>query len=115
MDFVATAPCVRAHDLRLGIPYADESFDVVYHSHLLEHFPKKAAPPFLRECRRVLKRGGIIRIAVPDLEKIARAYIEAFEKASHGIPSWREKYDWMMLELYDQTVREQSGEPALST
>ena len=109
VDFVAVAPGVRAHDLRQGIPYPDESFDVVYHSHLLEHFPKKAAPLFLRECRRVLKRAGVLRIAVPDLEKIARAYLEAFERASQGLPSWTEKYDWMMLELYDQTVREQSG------
>jgi SAM-dependent methyltransferase len=109
VDFVALAPAIKAHDLRQGIPYGDESFDVVYHSHLLEHFPKKTAPLFLRECRRVLKREGVIRIAVPDLEKIARAYLEAFEKASQGVPTWKEKYDWMMLELYDQAVRERSG------
>lgn len=109
VDLVAAAPGVRSHDLRRGIPYPDESFDLVYHAHLLEHFPKKTAPLFLLECRRVLKRAGVIRIAVPDLERIARGYLEAFEKVSQSLPSWKEKYDWMMLELYDQTVRERSG------
>jgi SAM-dependent methyltransferase len=109
VDFTASAPGVRAHDLRKGIPYADSSFDVVYHSHLLEHFSKESAPVFLRECRRVLKPGGVIRVVVPDLEAIMRLYLEALEKASQGVPGWAENYDWMLLEMYDQAVREHSG------
>lgn len=109
IDFISVAPGVRVYDLRKGIPYPDQTFDVVYHSHLLEHFSKQAAPAFLRECHRVLRHGGIIRVAVPDLEKIARLYLEAMEKASEGVPSWKEKYDWIILEMYDQAVRERSG------
>ncbi len=109
VDFSSTGPGVRAHDLRKGIPYPDAAFDVVYHSHLLEHFPKESAPVFLRECYRVLKPGGVIRIAVPDLETIVRLYLEALEKAARGIPGWAENYDWMLLEMYDQAVREHSG------
>jgi SAM-dependent methyltransferase len=108
VDFTA-APGVRAYDLRKGIPYPDDSFDVVYHSHLLEHFSKQSAPAFLRECFRILKPGGLIRIAVPDLERIVRAYLEALENASRGNPGWAANYDWMVLEIYDQAVREQSG------
>ena len=108
VDFTA-APGVRAHDLRKGIPCADSLFDVVYHSHLLEHCSKQSAPAFLRECYRVLKPGGTIRVAVPDLERIARAYLEALENASEGRPGWAANYDWMVLEMYDQAVREQSG------
>jgi SAM-dependent methyltransferase len=100
---------VRAHDLRKGIPYPHAAFDVVYHSHLLEHFSKESAPVFLRECHRVLKPGGVIRVVVPDLEVIVRLYLEALEKASRGIPGWAENYDWMLLEMYDQAVRENSG------
>ena len=108
VDFSSASPCVRAYDLRKGIPYPDSSFDVVYHSHLLEHFPKQFAPTFLRECHRVLKPGGLIRVAVPDLEKIVRLYIEALEKAAQGSAEWRDHYDWIMLEMYDQTVREET-------
>jgi SAM-dependent methyltransferase len=109
VDFHAAAPGVRACDLRRGIPFPDAAFDVVYHSHLLEHFSKQLAPIFLRECYRVLKPGGMLRIAVPDLEAIVRGYLEALEKASQSLPGWKDNYDWMVLELYDQAVREQSG------
>jgi SAM-dependent methyltransferase len=109
VDFFPIAPNVRAHDLRKGIPYPDGIFDVVYHSHVLEHFPKQRAPIFLRECLRVLKPGGLIRVAVPDLEQIARLYIEALEKASLDLPGWKDNYDWILLEMYDQTVREHPG------
>jgi predicted SAM-dependent methyltransferase len=108
IDFVAAAPGVRAHDLRKGIPYPDESFDVVYHSHVLEHFQKKSAHGFLRECYRVLRPGGILRVALPDLEQIVRGYLEALEKASNGSPGWDDNYDWMVLELYDQAIRERT-------
>lgn len=108
VDFVATAPSVRIHDLRERFPFADQSFDAVYHSHLLEHFRKQAALAFLRECNRVLKPGGIIRVAVPDLEAIARLYLEALEKASVGVPGWANNYEWMVMEMLDQCVREQT-------
>jgi len=105
VDFSSNASVVRVYDLRKGIPFPDVSFDVVYHSHLLEHFSKNAGAGFLRECYRVLKPGGIVRIAVPDLQRIAALYLEAFDKASQGIPGWADNYDWMLLEMYDQTVR----------
>jgi 2-hydroxychromene-2-carboxylate isomerase len=41
---------------------------VVYHSHVLEHLPKDAAPRFVGECYRVLAEGGILRVVVPDLD-----------------------------------------------
>ena len=113
VDFVAWDDIVVSHDLRQGVPFPDRKFDVVYHSHLLEHFPKADALPFLRECYRVLKPGGIIRIAVPDLERIAKLYLQALEEAAQGNEQWRHHYDWVLLELYDQTVRERpSGEMA---
>src|SRR6185437_7104009 len=55
LDFAPASAAVRAHDLQKGIPFPDGTFDVVYHSHVLEHFPKQFAPSFLRECHRVLK------------------------------------------------------------
>src|ERR1017187_8522768 len=79
VDIVASGPGVRRCDLVAGIPFAAETFDVVYHSHLLEHLPKQIAPPFLRDCCRVLKRGGVVRVVVPDFEQIARTYLDALE------------------------------------
>jgi predicted SAM-dependent methyltransferase len=109
LDVVSSNTCVRAHDLTCGIPFPDGTFDVVYSSHLLEHFGKAEAMKLLRECHRVLRRGGTIRVAVPDLERIAQLYLEALEKSLVGDPAWRARYEWMLLEMYDQTVRETSG------
>jgi len=96
-------------DLRKGISLPDNSCDVVYHSHLIEHLRKNEAKLLLMECFRVLKPGGIIRVAAPDLEKICRAYLETLEIARNGELNGDLDYQWMMLELYDQTVRENRG------
>ncbi len=109
VDFVATPPDVVAANLTEGVPFADGSFDAVYHSHVLEHFSKKQAPAFLQECFRVLRPQGVIRIAVPDLEQIVRSYIFALEQAASGSLEAATNYDWLMLELFDQVVREQPG------
>ena len=100
---------VIAHDLTQGIPFPDESFDVVYHSHLLEHFPKSQAPLFVQECYRVLRHQGIVRIAVPDLEQIIRSYILVLEQALSSPHEDTSNYTWILLELFDQSIRNQSG------
>lgn len=109
VDFVSSGKDVIAHNLLKGIPFSDNEFDVVYHSHVLEHFSKKEGREFMRECFRVLKRGGLIRVAVPDLEEIVRNYLKSFEGALNGDQESMLNYEWMMLELYDQTVRNRSG------
>ncbi|MGQ0810074.1 MAG: class I SAM-dependent methyltransferase [Nitrospiraceae bacterium] len=109
IDTRSNSPHVLAHDCRDGIPFPEHSFDVVYHSHILEHFPKIEALRFLKECFRVARPGGIIRVAVPDLEGMARLYLCALDKAVSGDSQWQHNYDWLMLELYDQTVRDRSG------
>lgn len=109
IDFTSSSPNVIAHNLLYGIPFADNYFDVVYHSHVLEHFPKSLAQNFINECFRVLKSGGIIRVVVPDLEKIVKEYLINLEKAFQGDELAEEKYNWIMLEMYDQTVRNQTG------
>ena len=109
LNYTATGPDVIAHDLYNGIPFDGESFEVVYHSHLLEHFPKSFASFFLKECYRILKPGGIIRIAVPDLEQIARTYVYLLEKSLQGDQNSQKRYEWIMIEMFDQMVRQKSG------
>ena len=109
VDLVATGPGVIACDIAKGLPFRDGTFDAVYHSHVLEHLRKDEALPFLQECRRVLKSGGIIRIAVPDLERICRTYLSCLDGALEGDASAARKYEWIILELLDQMTREKSG------
>ncbi len=109
IDFVSSSEDVIAHNLLEGIPHKDNGFDLVYHSHVLEHFPKSEAPKFIAECFRVLKPGGVIRIAIPDLEQIASNYIKYLNEALENVPLADKKYEWTMLEMYDQVVREKPG------
>lgn len=109
IDFSSPSPEVMQHDLNAGIPFEDNAFHVVYHSHLLEHFPREHAPRFMRDCFRVLQPGGIIRVAVPDLETIARLYILLLEKSLNGDTEAQQRYEWIMLELFDKMIRNVSG------
>lgn len=111
VDFSDTGPGVIVYDLRKGIPFTDASFDVVYHSHVLEHFSRTAGKQFLKECYRVLKPNGVIRVAVPDLRAIIKCYMDVLENLERNADDeyLHACYEWIMLELYDQTVRTQSG------
>jgi predicted SAM-dependent methyltransferase len=110
IDFIKSRKGVIAHNLLKGIPYPDEYFDVVYSSHVLEHFNKKQGEFFIKECFRVLKKNGVLRIVVPDLEQIVKSYINQLELARNEENEIKhENYSWSVLELFDQTVREFSG------
>lgn len=109
IDFVSSSEMVIAHDLTQGIPFEDHSFDFVYHSHILEHFDRMTGRFFLEECYRVLKPGGMIRVVVPDLERIAASYLQELSDAKKGDKGAAERYQWAVIELLDQLVREQSG------
>jgi predicted SAM-dependent methyltransferase len=106
VDMASSSPHVEVHNLLHGFPYADKQFDVVYHSQVLEHVPKDKAPGFVRECLRVLKPGGVLRVVVPDLENIAIEYLRHLrENLEHPTAVSAANYDWILLELFDQTVR----------
>lgn len=109
IDFAERPPHVRSYDLRRGIPVESELVDVVYHSHVLEHLSRREAPVFLQECYRVLKPGGFLRVAVPDLESIVHEYLQNLNRCLNGESTAEADYDWSMLELYDQAVRHRPG------
>jgi SAM-dependent methyltransferase len=109
IDLVAHSPEVIAHDLSQGLPFAEAAFDVCYSSHVLEHLRKEEADFFLREQKRVLKPGGLLRVVVPDLEAICRNYLSSLDELVAGNRTREFAYDFSLLEMYDQTTRERSG------
>ena len=50
------------------------SVELIYISHCLEHIPQSQIGFTLREYYRVLKKGGILRISVPDFKVIVDMY-----------------------------------------
>jgi SAM-dependent methyltransferase len=109
LDLEPKSPDVVRHDLRGGLPFGSGSVDACYSSHVLEHLRRDEAEVFVREQKRVLKRGGVIRVVVPDLETICRNYISNLEAALAGRAEAEFRYDYSLLELFDQTVRDRSG------
>lgn len=63
------------HDLRLGIPAFENSLELVYHSHMLEHLTYQEGISFIKDCYKVLQPGGTMRVIVPDLELWINAYV----------------------------------------
>jgi predicted SAM-dependent methyltransferase len=54
--------------------FADDSVDLIYCAHILEHFPRAKTSEVLAEWRRVLRPGGTLRLAVPDFEALSEVY-----------------------------------------
>lgn len=73
---VAWPKNLKLHNCKKRLPFADNSVDYIYTSHLLEHFKKFEAEEIVRDCYRLLKKGGIIRITVPDLELLVKKYLQ---------------------------------------
>ena len=61
-------------DLRADLPFADGAADYAVAIHVLPHIRLDALPAALARIRRVLKPGGVLRLALPDLEKAFDAY-----------------------------------------
>ncbi len=54
----------------------DNSVDLIYNCHVLEHFKRRDVQDVLKEWQRVLKPGGCLRTAVPDFEALAQLYVD---------------------------------------
>lgn len=81
VDYVANA--------LLQLPFHDETFDVVYASHVLEHLPWFESENVLREWRRVLKLNGRLEIWVPNGEYIAETILNATRGDQVEDDGWR--------------------------
>jgi SAM-dependent methyltransferase len=61
-------------DVTRPFRFDDDTFEAVYASHLLEHLDPGVAERCLKEIRRVLRSGGVLRLAVPDLDEVVAQY-----------------------------------------
>ena len=110
VDMMIMDPSVIKCDLLKGINFPDNTFSVVYHSQFIEHLNYDQGFSFMQECYRVLQPGGIIRVVTPDLENTVRNYLIYLEKCfSDPSEMNAANYDWLLLEMYDQTTRNSNG------
>jgi predicted SAM-dependent methyltransferase len=67
-------------DIRKPIPLEDGSLDGIFSEHCLEHVTFENAAKVLRDCHRMLRPGGTIRILVPD----GGLYLNLYQRAKAG-------------------------------
>lgn len=77
----ADYPHIKYHDIT-KLPFEDNSVDLIYSSHTLEYFDRAEINDVLKEWRRILKPGGILRLAVPDFYIMARLYVDGDKSMS---------------------------------
>jgi predicted SAM-dependent methyltransferase len=102
-DFAPQSKIVKQVNLLRKFPFKAESFDLVYCSHYVEHIELSNIQGFVNECARVLKKRGIIRLALPDFENIAREYVKNKDMNKNEFASFN------IVEMIDQCVRVKSG------
>lgn len=56
----------RVLDVTLGLPFDDVAF--IFAEHFIEHLAYVDALVLLRECRRVLREDGVLRLSTPNLD-----------------------------------------------
>jgi predicted SAM-dependent methyltransferase len=100
-----------AFDLRKGLPFLDdESIDYIYHEHFFEHLDRRSGRRLLEESYRVLKRSGHMRIAMPDLDRSIRSYLEGYrDETGEFVEERRALYGTQLLdtpgEVLDMALR----------
>lgn len=77
-------------DLRYPLKIQDECVDGILCEHTMEHLTYSHNAELMKECYRILKPGGVIRIIVPDVSLFAKNYVEDNRE-------WFAKYEAVML------------------
>ena len=68
---------VEYGDITAGLPIADDSVELMYCSHILEHITLDELRQALQNCYRYLQPGGIFRMVLPDLEILVQQYLNS--------------------------------------
>ncbi|MDO8730635.1 MAG: methyltransferase domain-containing protein [Candidatus Omnitrophota bacterium] len=66
---------ILIRDVRRPLPFPDRSVRAVYTSHMLDFLYLSEGKRLLKECHRVLKPQGIIRVVVEDLSAAVQEYL----------------------------------------
>ena len=110
-------PTIPMPDVLLDVEHPlmlkEGSVDYIFTEDLIEHLSLAGAKSLVRECARVLKPGGVLRIGTPDLQSFIRAYLDqsqgdlAFYKDCCGVETFAEMFNagmraWGHTFIYDE-------------
>lgn len=79
VDILTTPAVDVVSDISKLDNFADDSIELIYACHVLEHFSHDEADKVLRRWFDVLAPGGELRISVPDIDRIVKIYVENWQ------------------------------------
>lgn len=89
-------------DLRMPLPFPDNSADFIYNEHFLEHLTVEEGISAIKDFYRVLKPRGVMRIAMPDLESTVNAYFD--ENWKENNKSFFEKFGLTFIQTRAERI-----------
>lgn len=104
VDIAHGLPDVAYMDATKPFPLPSDSFDFAQCEHVIEHLPYRGGLAMLRESHRVLREGGVLRIATPDLDLVRRLLADG-----ESDPLLRAYVEWS--DRMDQEWSAESEEP----
>jgi len=81
-------------DATRTFPFEDVTFDYVFSEHMIEHLTYADGVRMLRECHRVLKPGGRVRVSTPDLRTLVRLYQGESGPVPDAFLAWH--HEWIV-------------------
>ncbi len=87
------------HDMRNPLPYETGTVDFIYSEHFIEHVTAQEGVKVLKDFFRVLKPGGVVRIATPDLNYLLFKYFFFWKRQA-----WIKKYGYEWLKTKAEMV-----------
>ena len=79
-------------DATMTFPFADNTFSYIFSEHMIEHINLLEGLQMIAECYRVLKPGGKIRIATPDLAFLMNLYAKPEEELHKSYTTFSKRY-----------------------
>jgi len=86
------------------LPLSDNIADLIYASHVIAYFDKSEIEKILLDWKRVLKPGGIIRLATPDFESMSKLYENGEYDLCSFLGPMYGKMDMDGITIYHKTV-----------
>ena len=88
VDINCHRPDIRYMDAGKPYPFPDYSFDYIYSEHLFEHLSVEEQTVMLQECYRILKPGGRMRLAMPNLHFLMELYLHPDKDCNRRYLAW---------------------------
>ena len=85
--------------------FDDNSIDEIYASHVIEYFDRDEVKELLKEWKRVLREGGILRIAVPNFSKLIEIIDSFFENKEYNNIKYLNKSEYVLRPDFINSLR----------